>query len=421
MNADLTIKIDHDIKEDVLKFLKAHQLHSVILVADQKTYQALGLMVEKELLNNQIGVKTILLQGDEIHPDEETITQVLLPVEPDDKIFLAVGSGTITDVVRFVSYRTKMNFISLPTAPSMDGYTANGSSLTISRLKQTVYSRPPAAIFAGLDTLSKAPDSMIASGFGDMLGKFTALPEWHIANLLVGEAYDPVVARRVKNAADNSAQAIKILHTDKTGSVRMLIETLIETGLCMLDFGNTRPASGAEHSVSHYWEYKALKHNLPGVFHGTKVGIATVLTARLYQHLRQLNRQQATALIRSAEPLSVDVEMDLIRKGYDEIGGQVIGVQANYLEMVRSGLPEMQEKIIAHWDDILENASEVPEPEELEKLLHLAGGPVSPAEINLTEEDVRQAMNYGFYIRSRFSLFSLLKIMGVNPMKWLKS
>ncbi len=113
--------------------------------------------------------------------------------------------------------------------------------------------------------------------------------------------------------------------------------------------------------------------------------------------------------------------MDLIRKGYDEIGEQVIGVQANYLEMVRSGLPEMQEKIIAHWDDILENASEVPEPEELEKLLELAGGPVSPSEINLTEEDVRQAMNYGFYIRSRFSLFSLLKIMGVNPMKWLKS
>ncbi len=37
------------------------------------------------------------------------------------------------------------------------------------------------------------------------------------------------------------------------------MEGLIEAGFCMLDFGNSNPASGAEHHMSHYWEMKLLR------------------------------------------------------------------------------------------------------------------------------------------------------------------
>ena len=419
MSTELILKIENNILNEVIHFLQVRQYNSVILVADQNTYRVLGKDAESALKQSGIAAKIVLLGGPVIHPDEETITQVLLPAYPEDKIYLAVGSGTITDVVRFVSHRAKMEFISLPTAPSMDGYAANGSSLTIAGLKQTVYSRPPLGIFAGLETLVDSPPAMIASGFGDMLGKYTALPEWRISNLLTGEQYDPAIAGRVLDATDRCAEAFRSLDSDRENAIRVLMEGLLESGLCMLDYGNTRPASGAEHSVSHYWEYRMLKQKEPALMHGTKVGVAAVIVARLYQQLRRVDLRQAKALIQAARPLKAAGEIELIRRGYDDIHEQVEGLQADYLEVIRSGLAPMQDKIIAHWDEIQEYAHQVPDPDELASLLRKTGGPVTPEEIGRSNEDVTAALKYGFYIRSRFSFFTLLKYLGADPLEWL--
>jgi hypothetical protein len=52
------------------------------------------------------------------------------------------------------------------------------------------------------------------------------------------------------------------------------LEGLFETGLCMLDFGQTRPASGSEHHISHFWEMKLLLERRPAILHGAKVEVA---------------------------------------------------------------------------------------------------------------------------------------------------
>ena len=112
--------------------------------------------------------------------------QVLVRADRENRTYLAVGSGTITDITRFASHRTKADFISIPTAPSVDGYTSPSASLVIERLKQTVIAQPPIAIFADLPTLCAAPRPMIAAGFGDMLGKYTSLADWQLGHSVVG-------------------------------------------------------------------------------------------------------------------------------------------------------------------------------------------------------------------------------------------
>ena len=47
----------------------------------------------------------------------------------------------------------------------------------------------------------------------------------------------------------------------------------------MLDFGETRPASGYEHHVSHFWEMKLLREGRHSVFHGAKVGVGVLASA----------------------------------------------------------------------------------------------------------------------------------------------
>ena len=95
-------------------------------------------------------VKRILLAGDEVTPDETTCMEVFVANGSDERTFLAVGSGVITDVTRFVSHRSRNAFICLPTAPSVDAYTATGSSLVLKHLKQTVYGQAPIAVFSDL-------------------------------------------------------------------------------------------------------------------------------------------------------------------------------------------------------------------------------------------------------------------------------
>ena len=117
----------------------------------------LGKSVEATLKQHRFDVNTIVLTGREIIADEYYIIQVLVRATREECVYLAVGSGTLTDIVRFVSHRTKSSFISIPTASSVDGFTSASSSLAIGRMKQTISAHSPIAIFADLPTLCAAP------------------------------------------------------------------------------------------------------------------------------------------------------------------------------------------------------------------------------------------------------------------------
>ena len=67
-------------------------------------------------------VTPVILAGTEVVADERSLVQVLVDAAPESDAYLAVGAGTITDIVRFVSDRNWRPFISVPTAPSVDGF-----------------------------------------------------------------------------------------------------------------------------------------------------------------------------------------------------------------------------------------------------------------------------------------------------------
>jgi glycerol-1-phosphate dehydrogenase [NAD(P)+] len=79
------------------------------------------------------------------------------------------------------------------------------------------------------------------------------------------------------------------------------MDGLIETGLCMLDFGQSHPASGAEHHLPHFWELKLLRENRPAILHGLKVGIASIVTTQLYDQVRQIDRTEAADRLAKAQ------------------------------------------------------------------------------------------------------------------------
>ena len=93
-------------------------------------------------------------------------------------MILAVGSGTINDLCRYISYKIKIDYYIIGTASSMDGYASNVSPLIIQHLKTTYEARPARVIIGDLDVMAKAPLHMIAAGAGDIIGKYVCLADW---------------------------------------------------------------------------------------------------------------------------------------------------------------------------------------------------------------------------------------------------
>ena len=400
---------------ELIEFLRDNRAHYITLVSDENEYAALGQRVETALCENEFEVKNIVLRGEEIGANERYVVQVLLPADLEERVYIAVGSGTLTDIVRFVSYRTRSFFISMPTAPSVDGFAAGGSSMTIMDYKQTIQSRPPVAIFADLETLCNAPRELIASGFGDMFGKFTALADWELASLLVDEPYDGEIAARSKAALDRCVHRAKVLGQDWEADLQAVMEALIEEGICMLLTNNSRPASGSEHQFSHFWEMRLLRENRPAIFHGTKVGLASILVAKYYEMIRGLTKEQAAERLNKTPRHDPQEEIRKIREGYgEEIADSIIQAQSRHLNMTDQQYDGLRTRIIENWERIQEIARKVPSPAEIQSLLTKVGGATRPEAVGLTQRDVRDAIQYAMYVRKAFTILNVCQMMGLK-------
>lgn len=413
MAVNLPVYIGNDAIAQLIHYCEDHRLSQFTLVADGNTYPALGQAVEAAFKGHGFDVKSVVLTGQEIIADEYYIVQLLLHADRADRTYLAVGSGTITDIVRFVSHRTRAHFISVPTAPSVDGYTSPGAPLVIGRLKQTIPAHPPVAVFADLPTLCAAPRTMIAAGFGDMLGKYTALADWKLGHLLWDEPYNEQVANRVRCALQKCVQNVRGIGAAEPDAIRSLMEGLVESGFGMLEAGNSRPAAGAEHYLSHYWELKLLREGRPAILHGAKVGVACILIAEQYEQVRQLTRQQAIERLKDVPLPDRDQEIGRIRADYGPIADQVIAGQAPFLDLSEHTYEQLRQKIIAHWDAIQEIADSVPPTQELVQMLRLAGGPTDTRGLGLGDEEVAQGLEYSHYFRNRFSVTKLKRMLGL--------
>jgi glycerol-1-phosphate dehydrogenase [NAD(P)+] len=395
----------------LLKYCNASNINSFLLVADQNTYPVLGRAVENALKNRGWDIKSAVFNSPEVVPDENFIVQVLMEADQVERTYLAVGSGTITDITRFASHRTRRPFISLPTAPSVDGFTSPSASLVIGRIKQTVMAQPPEAVIADLATLVAAPQKMIAAGFGDILGKAIALADWQISHLIWDSSFSVEIAMRVRKTLNGCMQAVGEIGRASVEGVQKLMFSLFDSGMCMLDFGNSRPAAGAEHYMSHFLEMKLIREGRPAVLHGAKVGLCSIYAAELYDRLRALDRDTAAARLQATPQPDRQADIQRIHAVYGSIADKLVIEQAPYLDMSPNAYAHLQQHILERWEAIQTVAAEVPTPQELADLLRQAGGATTPAGLGLSDEEVEQAVLHSHLFRNRFTICKLGRML----------
>ena len=408
------VTIDDKAAAHLVDFCRRQQFDKLLLVADRNTYAAQGQAVAAALLEAGFDLKQVVFQDEEVVADAAHVLDVLVEADRQERIFIAIGSGTLTDITRFSSHRTKTSFISMPTAPSVDGFASIGAPLIIHGVKITVICHAPIAIFADLDTLAHAPQAMIAAGFADMLGKLTSIADWRIGRLLWNEPYEESISVRTLAAVKLCTDNAEAIGQGSPEAVRVLLDALLESGYCMLDFGSSRPASGAEHHLSHYWEMKLLQEGRPAILHGAKVGVATALVAGLYAELRDLSREEAADRLEAAALPLRAAEEAAIRAAYGDLADDIMAEHANFLKLDEAAFDAIKRKILDNWDEIQAIAAQVPPPEQIVQWLELVGGPTTVADLGLSEQEQALALANGHYLRDRFTMRKLARVLGMT-------
>lgn len=255
----------------------------ILLVADENTFSAAGEKVENALYGKNI--KKVIFSGDTLLiPDEEAIKRVRDELSGTELI-LGVGSGVIQDLCKYVAFFAKIPYIIVATAPSMDGYASDGAAMILNGMKETVKAGLPIAIIADTKVLKDAPLEMIKSGYGDIIGKFSALCDWKLSATVNGEYFCQYIYDTTCLMIKKTLNTAKKLKERDEKSIKVLMEALIVVGIMMSFAGTSRPASGSEHHLSHFFEIVGIVNAEPYFPHGIDVAYSTVVTCEIRERI----------------------------------------------------------------------------------------------------------------------------------------
>lgn len=225
-------------------------------------------------------------------------------------VVVAAGGGRALDLGKAVALKADLPLIVIPTQLSHDGVASPLAILTDARgHKQTVATDPPDAVFFPIPLLTAAPVRAFSAGIGDLLSNEYALMDWQLAQ---SRGHD-VVSAQAECLAEESMHLIEGLLAAPVSetardplAVALLGTALVNSGMAMFEAGSSRPASGAEHKVSH-----AIDALLgPRGLHGAQVAFGCMVSAHLYGRDTELVRQQLSALGLPVHPRQLNLSSE---------------------------------------------------------------------------------------------------------------
>ncbi len=398
------------IQNELPAYLTEKGYTRLTVVCDNKSYAVAGKDVCTALEKAKIGYKLHLFTAYPLSPDDAAVGNLVMGCDPDCQLILAVGSGVINDLCRYVSAVMKKPFCTVGTAPSMDGYISGGSALVFNSLKITFETHTPDAVFFDPNILANAPRDMIASGVGDLLGKINCLQDWKLANMITKEWRCGFISDIVQATIDKTVEASEGIKNGNPDAVATLIEALLLSGVCMDYAGNSRPASGCEHHLSHFWEMRFLLDGIPAVFHGTKVGIGTIIALKAYEYVATLNPDFEK--IRALPRAPFDEWEKTMRIVYKKAADDVIHLEKSCGKNSQENLQKRLDIIEKQWANIKTMAQETTKAKLVGDILKGLNAPTLPEEVGADKTMALQAILYCKELRNRYTVLQLLWDLG---------
>jgi len=385
-----------------------------VLVTDNVLWPLYGRQITACLREAGYTMDTCVLEREQkVEPDEAACGDILMSFADKPDFFISVGSGVLTDLVRFIAARCGRPFCAVATAPSMDGYTSAIAPLLYHGVKAHINAVSPQLIVCDLEVLCQAPSHMIASGAGDVLGKYVAYADYMLGHIVNDEVFCHTCAQMCLSAADKVLTHAEAISARTPAGIRVLTESLLMTGLTISIIGSTRCVASMEHNMAHYWEMMKLYRGQAAPPHGASVGAATLLLAPLYhrfafEDVSAIREDQAIAA-----RLSREETLAFIHEAYGETAANALMKVNSQIfiseSMQRARIQRVKEQI----GQIRAVFQKMPDENRLRQTLQILGAPLACQDLDVDDDMRNLSLHCAADYRVRYTLIKTLRECGL--------
>lgn len=246
-------------------------------------------------------------------------------IKKENQTILVCGGGSIIDYTKVIAHISDQQYISVPTSASHDGFSSpylnyllrQKLSVKKSKDKRLDYiPKPPIAIVGDTFLINKEPQKYFASGVGDILSKIVANLDWKLSHRITGEPFDEYAATFGLLSAEVVDQGLFLLKNGGELATRLVVKALGNSGVAMSIAGNSRPASGSEHLISHYIDVERQKLGMTKVIpHGMQTGLASIVMLYLHGNKRWRRTREILEAVKAPITLKdIGIDEDLFLK-----------------------------------------------------------------------------------------------------------
>jgi glycerol-1-phosphate dehydrogenase [NAD(P)+] len=367
----------------------------LLLVGDDATLDAAGRAVAAALEADF--TVTVHSLGAKVKARVNT-AEMLAEMGSGHDLFLAVGSGTINDLVKYAAALRNLPYCAVMTATSMNGYSAANASLEdASTAKRSYPAAPPVLVIADLEVLAAAPGRLTRAGIGDTLCRSVVEADMIISHHVIGTPYPKAFFDRARLHEPILLTGTIHMQQIEEPFLQTLVTALLDSGDAMTEFGSSAPASQGEHMIVHTLEMK-YGSELTGLFHGELVSVASVTLANLQQRI--------LLSLPTLRPMPYTIEQ--FQRNFGKARAEALYALYNHKLMGAEQARDTQARLHQQWPAIKEELStRMLSAATLERALIHSGLPTQPQVLNIAEERYRFACSYAHLTRERFTFLDL--------------
>lgn len=411
---DTNIYIGPGIITQAAQYINEHISGSkCMLVTDDNLYGLFGRKI-MGILTKDFDITLCIPPSDgELKPDNAALGYILMEYSPKIDFMIALGSGTVNDLVRYACFLLKIPFVSMGTAPSMDGYVSVISPMLKGNLKVNIPADYPLVGIYDLDILATASAKMMFAGFGDVIGKYIAKADWILSSYITGEHICPYCIDLSDKAIDLVIKNIDGIAENTPEGAKALLEALLLTGLAMLINTNSRPAASNEHNMGHFWEMMKLAVHKPHPSHGEAVGIATLYCLAFFEKILSIDTDRIDTKTLSTGNYDPKIRETLLFGVYGKTVGRSV-IDGNPNEPIsREERLSRVHNFINKFNEIKQALAFLPNYNKILGMYKKLGGPENASQIGIEKNLLHDALLYAKDYRDRYTVFKTAEELGI--------
>ncbi|MCA4775406.1 iron-containing alcohol dehydrogenase [Wolbachia endosymbiont of Mansonella ozzardi] len=399
--------VDHHLADNIYEICTQHG-NNIFLVADKNTAELLNKNALNKISHLIIPASLVILAHDTgIYDGFQCCATWMTPDRPesvasleivnlvrnkakDSDLIVALGSGTVNDICKYASYLEKKDYISLPTAASMNGYTSANASILVDGHKKSFATHLPKAVYIDIDIIADAPLRLTLSGFADFICRSTVKADWLLSHLLLGTEYNELPFALVRDLEEILLREHLALAKRSKKVVLLLMEALLISGLGMVISKSSHSASQGEHMIAHAMEMVTKDYSS---LHGEKIAVTTLTMANLQEKI--LSTQDPTI-----KPTTLDVKR--VTECFGNTKFTKILEQKKILQQKIGGI------IHKEWSNISSLIKQNLLPaRHLQKIFEDLSIPHLPEHLGWNKEQYYKVVSLAFATRDRFTFLDL--------------